>query len=66
MTVTNALRYDLRGTFGGILGLALSILIVAGVSATSLGLILATSALAFTLIKFIGAAYLIYLGVRLW
>lgn len=66
MTVTNSLRYGLRGTVGGIFGLAVGILIVAGISATSLGLILATSALAFTLIKFIGAAYLIYLGVKLW
>lgn len=66
MTVTNSLRYGLRGTFGGILGLAMGILIVAGVSATSLGIILATSAIAFTLVKFTGAAYLIYLGVKLW
>ena len=66
MTLTNALRYGLRGTFGGILGLALGILLVAAISATSLGVLLATSALAFTVIKFAGAAYLIYLGLRLW
>jgi homoserine/homoserine lactone efflux protein len=66
MTLTNSLRFGLRGTLAGILGLALGVLIVAGISATSLGLILATSALAFTLIKFIGAAYLTYLGIRLW
>lgn len=66
MTLTNSLREGLRGTVAGILGLASGILIVAGVSATGLGLILATSALAFTVIKFVGAAYLVYLGVRLW
>lgn len=66
MTLTNALRYGFAGTFGGILGIALGALIVAGVSATSLGILLATSALAFTIMKFIGAAYLVYLGVRLW
>lgn len=66
MTLTNSLRYGLRGTIGGILGIACGALVVAAVSATSVGILLATSALAFSILKFIGAAYLIYLGVRMW
>ena len=66
MTLTNALRYGVRGTFGGILGIAFGALVVAAISATSLGVLLATSALAFTVLKFIGAGYLVYLGIRLW
>lgn len=66
MTLTNALRYGMRGTFGGIVGIALGALVVATVSATSLGVLLATSVTAFSVLKFVGAAYLIYLGVRLW
>lgn len=66
MTLSNALRYDRLSTLGGILGIATSTLIVAGVSATSLGVLLATSAQAFTILKFLGAGYLIYLGIRLW
>ena len=66
MTLSNALRYGLKGTLGGILGIAFGALVVAALSATSLGILLATSAVAFTVIKFIGAAYLIYLGLRLW
>jgi homoserine/homoserine lactone efflux protein len=66
MTLTNALRYGARGTFGGILGIAFGALVVAAISATSIGVVLAVSATAFTILKFIGAAYLIYLGVRLW
>ena len=66
MTLTNSLRYGLKGTFGGILGIAFGALVVAAISATSVGVVLATSALAFTMLKYIGAAYLIYLGIRLW
>lgn len=66
MTLTNALRYGMQGAIGGILGIAAGALVVAGISATSLGILLATSALAFTAMKLIGAAYLIYLGIRLW
>ncbi|TDR79707.1 LysE family translocator [Paludibacterium purpuratum] len=66
MTLSNALRYGLRGTFGGILGISAGALAVAAISATSLGVLLAASALAFSIMKWIGAAYLFYLGIRLW
>lgn len=66
MTLTNALRYGFRGCVGGILGVATGALVVAALSATSLGVLLATSATAFTVIKLMGAAYLVYLGIRLW
>jgi len=66
LTLTNAISYGVRGAIGGILGIAFGTFIVAGVSATSLGVILATSSVAFTAMKYIGAAYLIYLGIKLW
>ena len=66
MTLTNSLRHGFRNTLGGILGVAVGALVVAAVSATSVGLVLAASAVAFTVLKFAGAAYLIYLGIRLW
>ncbi|WP_444945280.1 LysE family translocator [Microbulbifer sp. VTAC004] len=66
LTLTNAIRYGTSGAIGGILGIAFGTFIVAGVSATSLGVILATSAVAFSIMKYIGAAYLIYLGIKLW
>lgn len=62
LTLTNAIRFGVSGAFGGILGIAFGTFIVAGISATSLGIVLATSATAFSIMKFIGAAYLIYLG----
>jgi homoserine/homoserine lactone efflux protein len=66
MTLNNALRFGLRGTMGGVLGIAFGALVVAAISATSLGMLLATSVLAFTALKLMGAAYLIFQGVRLW
>ncbi|MPV86248.1 LysE family translocator [Ostreibacterium oceani] len=66
LTLTNTIRYGTKGAIGGILGIAFGTFIVAGVSATSLGILLMTSSLAFTIMKFVGAAYLIYLGIKLW
>jgi threonine/homoserine/homoserine lactone efflux protein len=66
MTLTNSIRYGFRGTIGGIVGIAFGALVVAAISATSLGVLLATSAVAFRIMKYVGAAYLIYLGIRLW
>ena len=66
MTLTNALRHGFRGTFGGILGISAGAFAVATLSATGLGVLLATSAAAFTVMKYVGAAYLVYLGIRLW
>ncbi|MGS2718167.1 LysE family translocator [Eionea flava] len=66
LTLTNALRYGFKGATGSILGIAVGSFIVAGVSATSVGVILATSTMAFSIMKYIGAAYLIYMGVKLW
>ena len=66
MSLTNSIRYGFRGCLGGILGIAFGALVVAGISATSVGIVLATSAPAFTVVKLVGAAYLIVLGTRLW
>jgi len=66
LTLSNSIRYGTRGAIGGIFGIAFGTFIVAGVSATSVGVILATSVIAFTIMKYTGAIYLIYLGVKLW
>jgi threonine/homoserine/homoserine lactone efflux protein len=66
MTLTNSLRHGAAGAFAGIAGIAVGALLVAAVSMTGLGLVLAASALAFTVVKLVGAAYLAWLGLRLW
>lgn len=66
MTLTNAVRYGFFGALAGILGIAAGAVMVAGLSATGVGLVLATSAMAFTVLKLMGAAYLVYMGIKLW
>ena len=65
-TLTKSLRHGMRGALGGILGIAFGALVVAAISATSLGVILSTSLLAFNIMKYVGAAYLLYLGFKMW
>jgi homoserine/homoserine lactone efflux protein len=60
------LRYGFRRAVWNIAGLILGILFVLGIVAAGLGAILATSSLAFTIIKWLGVAYLVWLGVQQW
>ena len=50
----------------GSLGNAAGVFVVSAVSMAGLGVVLGTSAAAFTVLKLLGAGYLIYLGVRQW
>jgi threonine/homoserine/homoserine lactone efflux protein len=66
LTLSNAARHGWAGALPGIFGIASGAFIVAAISATSVGLILSTSAHAFTVLKYAGAAYLLYLGFKSW
>ena len=66
LTLSNAIRFGFSGAVGGIFGIAFGTFVVAAISATSVGVILATSTMVFSIMKYIGATYLIYLGVKLW
>lgn len=66
LTLNNAIQRGLVRTLAGILGIASAILLVAIISATSLGIVLASSAVAFNMIKLAGAVYLIYLGIKMF
>ena len=66
LTLNNSIQRGILKSLAGILGIALAILLVAIISATSLGIVLASSAIAFNIIKIVGAAYLIYLGIKMF
>lgn len=66
LTLNNSIQRGLPRTFSGIAGIALAIFLVSVISATSLGVVLAKSAFAFTIIKIIGAIYLVYLGIKIF
>lgn len=65
-SITNSLNYGFKSAFVGVLGLSMGVFCVATLSATSLGALLAASSTAFDVLKYIGAAYLIYMGIKLW
>lgn len=60
------LRFGLRRAMWNIAGLITGIMLVLAVVATGLGALLAASTIAFTTIKWLGVAYLAYLGIMQW
>ncbi|MCP2072878.1 UNVERIFIED_ORG: homoserine/homoserine lactone efflux protein [Pseudomonas lini] len=60
------LQYGFWRGYWNALGLQIALVVQIAIVAAGVGAILATSTLAFTVIKWCGVAYLIYLGVRQW
>ncbi|POH59569.1 lysine transporter LysE [Cryobacterium zongtaii] len=63
-TMSNALNAGFRRSIWGILGQQAALLIHIVVVALGVGLLVASSPLAFNVIRYAGAAYLVYLGIR--
>lgn len=66
LVVGYALGEGRRAAFGTMTGVLLGDLVAISLCAIGLGALLATSATVFMVFKFAGAAYLVWLGVRLW
>jgi homoserine/homoserine lactone efflux protein len=60
------LRYGFRRAFANVVGLIGGILFVLAIVAAGLGAILAASSLAFAIVKWLGVAYLVWLGIQQW
>lgn len=63
--MSHASRYGFRHSLAGIIGIQLGHFVFFGCAASGLAALLATATTAFTVLRFIGAAYLLYLGVRI-
>ncbi len=64
MCMTNALNHGPRRAMTSVAGSVTAVFVVMGLSAAGLGALLAASETAFTTAKLIGAAYLIWLGIK--
>ncbi len=63
-TMASAVRFGVRRTVFNLIGLELGLLVVLVIVASGLGALVVASATAFTVIKWLGVAYLVYLGIR--
>src|SRR3954468_10440825 len=66
MVTGHAMSSGTRVALASLLGVALGDFTAIACSVLGLGAVLAASAEAFTVLKLVGAAYLIYLGIKLW
>lgn len=66
LVVSYALSHGRRATWATVAGVALGDFTALTCSVLGVGAVLAASAMLFAAVKWAGAAYLIYLGVKLW
>jgi threonine/homoserine/homoserine lactone efflux protein len=66
MVTGHAMSSGTKVAMASLLGVALGDFTAIACSVLGLGAVLAASAEAFTVLKLVGAAYLIYLGIKLW
>jgi len=65
-SMATGLRHGVRRGYWSIAGLQIGLMLQLALVAVGLGAIVAKSVLAFTVIKWIGVVYLVYLAVRQW
>lgn len=66
LSMTHGLAYGVRNASATIVGLQLGLSVVLLVAGVGVGAVLVASATAFTVVKVLGAAYLIGLGIQQW
>ncbi|EEX42645.1 homoserine/homoserine lactone efflux protein [Vibrio sp. Vb2880] len=65
-SISNGLSYGTRKSLAAIAGLQIGLAIHIVLVGAGIGALVAQSALAFTLIKWVGAVYLVWLGIQKW
>lgn len=66
LSMTHGIHHGLRSAFSTMAGLLVGMLVILSTAFVGLGAVLLASGFAFEVLKYIGAAYLIYLGIRVW
>ncbi|MAW86383.1 MAG: lysine transporter LysE [Phyllobacteriaceae bacterium] len=66
MVVAQALAHGRRVALASVAGVGLGDFIAASLSLVGVGTVLAASATAFTVVKWAGAAYLVWIGIKMW
>lgn len=66
LSMSHGLAYGLKKASATVLGLQLGLILVFAIAGAGVGSLLLASEVAFTVVKTVGALYLIYLGVSQW
>jgi len=66
LAISNAIAVGPRRAMISSMGNGFGLFIISGVAMAGMGVVLATSATAFMLLKLAGALYLVYLGIKQW
>lgn len=66
MTIMKSMQFGFKGARYTILGTASGTVVMAVLSATGLSLILSTSPHAYSVLRIVGACYMIWLGIKNW
>ena len=66
LSMTHGIHHGVARTCSTMLGLLTGLAVVLSISLGGLGAVLVASVYAFEVIKYAGAAYLIYLGIKTW
>jgi homoserine/homoserine lactone efflux protein len=66
LSMSHGLAYGVKKASATVLGLQLGLILVLVIAGAGVGSLLLASALAFTVVKVIGALYLIWLGISQW
>lgn len=65
LSVTNGARYGMATAVTAAIGRLIAFAIMIGITALGLGVLLTTSELLFSMLKWLGAAYLLWIGIKL-